>query len=158
MEACKQQQALIPGYLDGELSEAQAAPLRQHLLACQDCRNQAQGEKSLKAWFRAEGAVTVPDGFAARIARRAFDGDTGDTGEPAAPVPAREETPILRFVLAATSVAAAVLLVLAVALRSSDLPSSDRLRADSDSPQQLEEVLRELDRVNAAAESEARKK
>jgi hypothetical protein len=61
-------------------------------------------------------------------------------------------------VLAATSVAAAVLLVLAVALRSSDLPSSDRLRADSDSPQQLEEVLRELDRVNAAAESEARKK
>jgi len=155
MEACKQQQALIPSYLDGELSEAQAAPLRKHLLACQDCRNQAQGEKSLKVWFQAEGPVVVPDGFAARIARRAFD---GDTGEPAAPMPVREETPILRFVLAATSVAAAVLLILAVTLRSSDLPSSDRLRADSDSPQQLEEVLRELDRVNAVAESEARRK
>lgn len=146
MEACKQHQDLIPGYLDGELSEAQAAPLRKHLLACQDCRNQAQSEKSLKAWFQAEGPVAVPDGFAARIARRAFD---GDTGEPAAPVPAREEAPILRFVLAATSIAAAVLLVLSVALRGTTLPSSDRISADSDAPQQLEEVLRELDRVNA---------
>jgi anti-sigma factor RsiW len=155
MEDCKQQRALIPGYLDGELSEAQAAPLRRHLLACQDCRNQAQGEKSLKAWFKAEGPVSVPEGFAARIARRAFD---GDTGEPALPIAEGDETPILRFVLAATSVAAAVLLILALTLRGTDLPSSDRLRADSDSPQQLEEVLRELDRVNAQAESEARQK
>ena len=60
--------------------------------------------------------------------------------------------------LAATSVAAAVLLILAITLRSSDLPSSDRLRADSDSPQQLEEVLRELDRVNAKAALEAERK
>lgn len=155
MEACKQQRALIPSYLDGELSEAQAAPLRKHLLACQDCRNQAQGEKSLKAWFQAEGPVTVPEGFAARIARRAFE---GDTGEPIAPLPAREEAPILRFVLAATSIAAAVLLILAITLRGTDLPSGDRLRADSDSPQQLEDVLRELDRVNAKAELEAERK
>ena len=155
MEACNQQRALIPSYLDGELSEAQAAPLRKHLLACQDCRNQAQGEKSLKAWFRTEGPAEVPEGFAARIARRAFD---GDTGEPVAPLPAQNEAPILRFVLAATSVAAAVLLILAITLRSSDLPSSDRLRADSDSPQQLEEVLRELDRVNAKAALESERK
>ena len=62
MDDCKQQQTLIPSYLDGELSEAQAAPLRRHLLACQDCRNAAQGERSLKAWFQAEAGVTVPDG------------------------------------------------------------------------------------------------
>ena len=149
MDDCKQQQTLIPSYLDGELSEAQAAPLRQHLLACQGCRNAAQGERSLKAWFQAEAAVTVPDGFASRIARRAFEGDTGELD---APLPANAPTPILRFVLTATAVAAGLLLVLSVALRSSELPSGDRLRADSDTLQPLDQVLRELDAANATAE------
>ncbi len=149
MNDCKQLETLIPSYLDGELSEAQAAPLRRHLLACQACRNAAQGERALKAWFQAEPAVAVPDGFAARIARRAFE---GDTGEPRVAAGAERETPILRFVLAATSVAAAVLFLLAIALHVAELPGTDRLRADSASPQPLEEVLRELDRVNAESE------
>ena len=151
MDDCKQNETLIPSYLDGELSEAQAAPLRRHLLACQACRTAAQGERALKAWFAAEPAVSAPDGFAARIARRAFE---GDTGEPEAPA-THEPAPILRFVLAATAVAAGLLFALSVALRVSDLPDGDRLRADADAPVPLEEVLRELDRVNAEAEGRA---
>jgi hypothetical protein len=37
---------LDPGYLDGELNESAAAPLRKHLLDCQPCRGQrAVGEE-----------------------------------------------------------------------------------------------------------------
>jgi len=151
MQDCNQQQALIPSYLDGELSEALAAPLRQHLLACQECRNAAQGERSLKAWFPEDEQLPVPVGFAARVARRAFD---GDTGELEAPLPASEPAPILRFVLRATAVAAAVLLVLSVVLRSTDLPNTDRVQADN-ALQPLDEVLRELDHVNGKADSPA---
>src|SRR5258705_12108957 len=75
---CNQAQPLIPSYLDGELSEPQAAPLRRHLLDCQPCRAGAQSEKNVKRWFSATAAIAVPKGFAARVARRAFAGDTGE--------------------------------------------------------------------------------
>ena len=74
---CTDASRLISSYLDGELSEAQAAPLRKHLLACQRCRAEAQGEKNLKRWFVTADPVAVPEGFAARVARRAF-GAIGD--------------------------------------------------------------------------------
>jgi anti-sigma factor RsiW len=41
---CHDARSLIQSYLDGELSQAQAAPLRTHLLDCQPCRAGAQDE------------------------------------------------------------------------------------------------------------------
>ena len=48
---CNEALPLVWSYLDGELSEAQAAPLRKHLLECNGCRNSAQHGKTLKRWF-----------------------------------------------------------------------------------------------------------
>ncbi len=142
---CKTNQPLIQAYLDGEVNESQAGPLRQHLLACQDCRNFAQGEKAQKAWFATEAAVAVPDGFAARVARRAF---AGDLGEAPAPLPGRQdETPIFQFVLRATAVAAILLLILSVAVRLTDLPSGSRLAADGEVPSR-EKILNDLDALD----------
>jgi len=168
---CRQSHLLIPSYLDGELSEVQAAPLRRHLLDCQPCRAGAQGEKNLKRWFSASLPVSVPKGFAARVARRAFAGDTGEPPTeivPAAPselIPDRaaldrsgsrsgesrglSEDRILRFVLQATAAAALVVIVLSIALRSLSLPSGTRLQAaDGRTEIGIEQALERLDRLN----------
>ena len=74
MNACHDYQDLVPGYVDGELSEEQAAPLRQHLLSCRVCRNAAQDLNKLTKWFPKPPAVAIPEGFAARVAAAAFTG------------------------------------------------------------------------------------
>ena len=111
---CIEARPLIPSYLDGELSEAQARPLRKHLLDCPECRSGAQGEKYLKRWFVQEEPVLVPRDFAARVARRAFAGDSGERFG-AVPAAAAFEAPrdsYLRFILQVTSIAAVVLIFL----------------------------------------------
>jgi anti-sigma factor RsiW len=124
---CDDARVLVPSYLDGELSEAQASPLRAHLLACPACREVAKEGKTLKRWFAAPPErVRVPDGFAARVARRAFAGDPGLLVPEAGPA---RQRPLLPFLLLATAVAAAVLLVLAVAIQRESLPESNRLEA-----------------------------
>ena len=55
---CNDAHTLIGPYLDGELSETQAAPLRRHLLACVGCRTGVQEHKDLQRWF-VEPAVNV---------------------------------------------------------------------------------------------------
>jgi len=147
---CKESLALIPGYLDGELSDAQAAPLRQHLIDCQSCRKAASGGKALKRWFEHDPGVgvEVPIGFAARVARRAFAGDTGE-----APIAAGAETapaPILKFVLGFTAAAAALLLVLSVWMHGVHLPDSENIHA-VDTPTDKQELLEKMDRTNARA-------
>src|SRR5262245_25012643 len=86
---CTDARPLIPAWADGELSEAQAAPLRAHLLGCRDCRGSMQDLRALHLWFDAgldsrngavDGSSLVPPGFAARVARRAFAGDRGERG------------------------------------------------------------------------------
>ena len=77
---CENARSLVPSYLDGELSEEQAAPLREHLYACRECREQTKQEKSLKAWFVDE-EVAIPAGFAGEIARRAFAGEGARASE-----------------------------------------------------------------------------
>jgi anti-sigma factor RsiW len=126
--SCDDARPLVPSYLDGELSEAQASPLRTHLLDCPACREVAKEGKSLQRWFEAEPVpVSVPAGFAARVARRAFAGDPGLlVPEPRAIAPRR---PLLPFLLLASAVAAAVLLVLAVAIQRESLPRSNSLDA-----------------------------
>ncbi|NOT30561.1 MAG: zf-HC2 domain-containing protein [Planctomycetes bacterium] len=125
---CDDARALVPSYLDGELPEPQSAPLRTHLLACPACREVAKEGKVLRRWFEAEPArVSVPAGFAARVARRAFAGDPGLlVPEPPAVRPRR---PLLPFLLLATAAAAALLFVLAVAIQRESLPHSNRLDA-----------------------------
>ena len=166
---CDQAQALIPSYLDGELQEAQAAPLRKHLLDCQGCRGGAQAGKNLKRWFEPGVAGAIPQGFASRVARRAFAGDTGEpeiellparspsVSAPAAtirPAARGSEDPIYRFVLQATAAAALVVLALSLALRSQTLPSGSRMRADDVRGQvTVEQALERLDRMNDAEEA-----
>lgn len=148
---CKDCLRLIPGFLDGELSEAQSAPLRQHLMDCPECRNAASGEKAFKRWFASEAQpMEVPAGFAARVARRAFAGDTGEA--PVAASGADRETPILRFVLRATAAAAVLLLVLSAWVRSVQLPDGN-LHAES--VPSRDAIIRQLEARKRAAEARA---
>jgi anti-sigma factor RsiW len=153
---CNDAQLLIMSYLDGELSEAQAAPLRKHLLECQPCRASAQDHKNTTRWFVQPEPVAVPRDFAARVARRAFQGDRGERlleATPAAlPFAAQhDERRILRFVIGLTAVAAAAVICLSIAVRSLTLPASDRLAADDRTPAlPLEDAVRELDVLNAS--------
>lgn len=150
---CRSVHPLIPVYLDGELDEDRARALRRHLIDCQPCRTAAQGERAQKRWFASEPAPAVPPGFAARVARRAFAGDLGRASdvEVLAPVVAAEGGQVFRFVLRATAAAAVLLIGLAGMLRNVDLPSGSDLRADDRTPPTLEELLRELDRLDAPA-------
>jgi len=152
---CEDARPLIPSYLDGELSEAQAAPLRKHLLACQPCRASAQDEKSLKRWFVEPAQVPVPAGFASRVARRAFAGDLGaDSGTlvPAAPpagaIKNEPNGKLLHFVLQMTAVAAVLLVFLSVAIGNLRLPDGRDVRATNEQELSLDEALNELERLN----------
>lgn len=130
---CDSARPLVPSYLDGELSEAQAAPLRTHLLECPACREVAKEGRALERWFVAEStSVPVPAGFAARVARRAFAGDPGLLVPE--PPPVRERRSLLPFLLVASAVAAALLFVLALAIQRQSLPDSGHLDAKETRP------------------------
>lgn len=151
MQSCSTYAALVPGYVDGELSEEQAAPLRQHLLSCNGCRNAVQDLGRLGQWFPDEGPLEVPAGFAARVAAAAFAGEAPGAGAPrrrpvaVAPEPSVEAR-ILPFVLTLTSVAAGVLLTLALLLAQKGEPEGQQLSAEP-----LPAILQELERLNAEA-------
>ena len=140
---CDEARALVPAYLDGELSADRASPLRQHLMECADCRTKTQAHKAQRHWFVSSPEVSVPDGFAARVARRAFQGDTGE-----APVTAEPLAPILPFVLRMTAAAAALLLVLSGVIRAVDVPTGGQLRADDGATMSLEEALDRLETMD----------
>src|SRR5688500_16149750 len=149
---CTDARPLIPAWGDGELSAAQPAPLRAHLLGCRDCRGAMQDLRALHRWFEVgalAGHALVPPGFAARVARRAFAGDRGERLAPAAPEFERERRRTLDFVLWSTAAAALLVVALSVALRLRELPASERLRAEDRTPQTTEEILRALDELDA---------
>jgi anti-sigma factor RsiW len=160
---CNNARPLIPSYLDGELTEAQAAPLRKHLLDCQPCRAGAQSDKNLKRWFVEPARVAVPRDFAARVARRAFAGDRGERySEPRLPESAgRVPVPLqssgkadernLRFVLTLTALAATVLVFLSIAIKSLSLPTGDTLKADDRPTLSVDQALQRLDELNRPA-------
>jgi len=137
---CDAARPLVPSYLDGELSEVQASPLRAHLLDCPACREDAKQGKALARWFVPEAASAVPAGFAARVARRAFAGDPGLLVPE--PPPVARVRPLLPFLLVASAVAAAVLLGLAIALQRQSLPQESALDAREMPPPWLEKELR----------------
>lgn len=148
---CKQAQPLVSSYADGELSELQAGRFRKHLMDCQPCRALVQEEKSFQSWFVPSEPVAVPEGFAARVARRAFAGDAGVLA-PAGPVPAepvRREAPILQFSLRMAMAAALVLIVASIGIGLVNQPNrSAALSADETQPE-LHEVLEDLDAIKA---------
>lgn len=146
---CDRARPLVPLYLDGELSENQADELRPHLLSCPTCRAAMQADRALSAWFVPTAPVAVPDGFAARVARRAVAGDPGVL-QPPSPVPAGLDTPILQFAFRALAVAAVVLIVFAVAIRRVDLPESDQDLQAKDGATSFEEHMENLRALNGA--------
>jgi len=145
---------LVPAYLDGELSEARAGLLRKHLLGCHACRGAAQGGKTLERWFapraeagadpRSEFFVAVPSGFAARVARRAL---AGDSGEREYRLPRAKYDNVLPFVLRATALAAGLLFVLAVGLQMQSRPESTNLSAES-VVQPVDRIVEQFDQLN----------
>lgn len=169
---CQEARERIPSYLDGELSETAAAPLRRHLMDCQPCRASAQSDKNLKRWFVEPKAIAVPRDFSARVARRAFAGDTGERFSPPSLVPAgtgaapslvavadtwtkapasRSDERHLRFVLVLTAAAALVLLMLSLSIRSLAVPGGTELKADSRHTMTADEALQHLDQLNGPA-------
>ncbi|MEZ6017616.1 MAG: zf-HC2 domain-containing protein [Planctomycetota bacterium] len=77
---CDRSKALVSVYLDGELSEELAAPLRRHLLDCAACRAFRDEAQAMSGWFVPGPEVGAPAGFAARVARRAFVGEGTASG------------------------------------------------------------------------------
>jgi anti-sigma factor RsiW len=132
---CLNAGSLVPSYLDGELSEGRAAPLRRHLLACPSCREVAKGETALKRWFSEgeEPPVEIPHGFAARVARRAFAGDPGRSYSlpeaSFAAAPSFDRSSQLPFLLKLTAVAAGLLFVFALTIQNRSLPGGEQLDA-----------------------------
>ena len=138
---CDNARSLVPSYLDGELSEAQAAPLRAHLFDCLACRELAKEGRTLQRWFEAAdlGAVLVPAGFSARVARRALAGDPGILAPEELPT-LLPRKPLLPFLLASAAVAAAILFVLALAIQRESLPRTNGLEAQENRPPWLQAV------------------
>jgi hypothetical protein len=153
---CNDALPLVPAYLDGELSEARAGLLRKHLLGCHACRGTAQSGKTLQRWFapRAEASadprsaffVAVPSGFAARVARRAL---AGDSGEREYRLPRAKSDNLLPFVLRATAIAAGLLFALAVGLQMQSRPETTHLSAESVAPP-VEHIVEQFDQLNGA--------
>lgn len=138
--SCDDARPLVSSYLDGELSENLASPLRAHLLACPACREVAKEGRTLSRWFEVDPTpVTVPSGFAARVARRAFAGDPGLLVPEVPRVKAGK--PLLPFLLVASALAAALLFVLAVAIQRETLPHSKGLDAKDSRPPWLDAPL-----------------
>lgn len=153
---CQAASALIPGYVDGELSEAQASPLRQHLMDCAHCRGAAQDLKGLREWFAAEAAPAVPPGFAERVARRAFAGDTArEWSRTGVRDDVALEPRVRSFVVSLTALAAGLLLVISLVAGARRRPSTDELRADDLTK---EAVLERLDELNQAELEAAEKR
>ena len=139
--SCENVRSLLSSYLDGELSEEQAAPMRSHLFDCPACRESVQEGKVIQRWFEPgrEAPVEVPSGFAARVARRAFAGDPGleapgsATGDPvttSAGAPSGRGT-LLPFVVKLSAVAAGLLFTFSLLIQRISLPTTNEMEAQS---------------------------
>jgi hypothetical protein len=139
--SCQNARSLAPSYLDGELSEEQAAPLRTHFLDCVGCRETVKQGTAVKRWFQAQSVlderIEVPDGFASRVARRAFAGDPGVLVPHA--VDAVPAGSLLPFVLKLSALAAGLLFVFSIGIRMTSLPSGAGMNALEKQPWELQE-------------------
>lgn len=169
MMDCTEARGLIPRYLDDELRGERAAHLREHLIDCPGCRTVVQEGKALSAWFVAPQEVPVPEGFAARVARRAVAGDAGSgVGTSTAPrgwplepvVPERRagtggpSAHLTSFLVSAAAVAATLLLGLSIALQRLERPAGNELEAQYESRERSIEALRALNEDAPADEED----
>ena len=144
--------ALVPTFVDDEVTDSVASTVRRHLMDCSACRNAVQEGQTLRQWFVAAPEVEVPTGFAAHVARRAFAGDVGLEPAPA-PVAAAPEPPagrVLAFSRALVAVAAGGLVAISLFLAGSGGPEV----ADLDAGKGLQEALLELEQENQRLELE----
>ncbi len=163
--SCQESRGLIGAYVDGELSQAQASLLRQHLLDCVTCRTSTQDLKALRRWFAPKSAASdalVPSGFAARVTRRAFAGDTGERAAPLetpavspAGVGAAGQARLRAFVIGLTGLAAAAAVVAALAIQAQQRPTERDLRAEDQALPSNSELIDRLDALNRENELEA---
>ncbi len=142
--------------------------MRTHLLDCQACRESVQEGKVLRRWFEGDGEESVvPEGFAARVARRAFAGDPGvltPTGTTPPLIvertsePTVRSTPILPFVLKLTAAAAGLVFVLSLFIKDANLPTGSEIGADVRPFWEKEEALgdraQQIDEDEQEAESD----
>ena len=138
--------ALVPTYVDDEVTESVASSVRRHLMDCTACRAAVQEETSLRQWFVPTEEVEVPEGFAARVVRRAFAGDEGLAPVTLTPVASPDAGRLLSFSQMLVAVAAAAMVAATLMIASGARPSVDDLRADRD----LDQALEELDQANEA--------
>lgn len=152
---CDRSRALVSVYLDGELGEELASPLRRHLMECAECRAHAAEAKAMSSWFVPAPAMAVPAGFAARVTARAFAGEAR-AGDPGVLVPASPRAigdRSLRFAMSLTAAAAALLLGLTLLIASADGPGlqGEGLHAVPN----VEDVLKQLDTLNGQDAAQA---
>ena len=153
---CERALELLPRYADDELTEAQAGPLRRHLMGCPACRAVAADQRGLTRWFEPTEEVAVPTDFAARVAAMAFEGEAAHELTPAAaarrvspsgapgPRPLEPAPTGLRdFVLVVIAAAAVAMFALSVAIGMRDRPAEQTLSAT-----ELPELLQMLDSLN----------
>lgn len=67
MTYCQEFAALLDPYIDGELSPAETARVREHLRTCDGCRAYVQAALAMRDAFPEEEDTPVPDGFAAGV-------------------------------------------------------------------------------------------
>lgn len=67
MTYCEEFAALLDPYIDGELSPAETARVREHLRTCDGCRAYVQAALAMRDAFPEEEDTPVPDGFAAGV-------------------------------------------------------------------------------------------
>ena len=162
---CEVVLALVPTFVDDEVTDGVGSTVRRHLMDCPACRKAVQEEQTLRQWFVASPEVEVPEGFAARVARRAFAGDVGlipavaprSSSERELHAEAPDGAPdggpagrVLAFSRALVAVAAAGLVVTTLLLSGGDRPEVAELDAGND----LQEALMELDEENQRLELE----
>lgn len=155
---CARVLAAVPTFVDEEVPEGEAASIRSHLADCTDCRAAVQEETSLRQWFVPTDEVPVPDGFAARVARRAFAGDEGSATES---LPTHTLTPVaapadqgrlLSFTMGLTAAAAAVMMTFTLMLASGDSQGlGDGMGADSLLEDALDELEAEYDALEESS-------
>lgn len=67
MTYCEEFAALLDPYIDGELSPAETARVREHLHTCDGCRAYVQAALAMRDAFPEAENTPVPDGFAAGV-------------------------------------------------------------------------------------------
>lgn len=152
---CDDALKLVDRYVDEELGEGQAAPLRRHLIDCSSCRLAAQEAEALKSWFvdpeALVGPAEAPEGFADRMTELAFGARTQKgprSLHPALAGAGATDSSVQQmsgYVLNLVAAAAVVLLMLAFGINRRSLPEVERLNADSSS---MTESLHALDALN----------